>query len=246
MFAATGSLQRGAACAVGGLVLALVLLALVLAGPARAGDRAEFEFRFDKQRPGAVTGGDLRIVYKAPGDPEGKPPAIRHVLIAFPRRTQVNPGGGLCEASNEELHAMGRDACPPESLIGDGRITVMSGFGQPFDPYPTDVWLYRTPEGMLELLQQPGTNTTLAVERGRMEGRRLEFNPPYVPGGPPDFAIGVRTVEWRLYGARQIELPWLSTPTRCRPARGWVTRGEFRFQDGGSAVERSVMPCRRR
>jgi len=241
MFAATRSTRCLGACVVGGIVLALVL-----AGQARAGDRADFDFRFDKQRPGAVSGGDLRIVYKRPGDPEGKPPPIRHVLIAFPRRTVVNPGGGVCEASNEELHAMGRDACPPESLIGDGRITVMSGFGQPFDPYPTDVWLYRSPEGMLELLQQPGTNTTLAVERGTMEGRRLEFNPPYVPGGPPDFAIGVRTVEWRLYGARQIELPWLSTPTRCRPARDWVTRGEFGFGDGGSAVERSVTPCRRR
>jgi hypothetical protein len=241
MFAATTSPRRFAASLVGGLAIAFVF-----ASAAKAGERAEFEFRFDKQRPAAVTGGEMRIVYKAPGDRDGKPPAIRHVLIAFPRLTEVNPGGGMCEASNEELQTAGRDACPPESLIGDGRITVMTGFGRPLDPYPTDVWLYRTPEGMLELLQQPGTNTTLAIERGTMQGRRLEFNPPYVPGGPPDFAIGVRTVEWRLYGPRQIEVPWLSTPTRCRPARDWRSRGEFGFGDGGTAVERSIMPCRRR
>jgi hypothetical protein len=223
-----------------GAAVAALALGLLGAGGARASDRADFALGFGTRAPGSATTMTLHILYKAPGDPDAKPPAIRSVTIQAPRGTRFDPGAvAACTASDAELYARGRDACPRGSLVGTGSLSVMSGLGPLVDPLPTDVWIYSTPEGVVELVQQPGTNVTLGFDRLTLEGTTFSGHPGFQPGAPPD-GSSVRRIDWL------VDAPgYVTTPERC-PRSGWIARGAFAFADGSSTSETSVAPCRRR
>jgi len=223
-------------------VIAATAACLAAPAAAEAGARAEYSFGFAKRAPGAPTSATAHIVYKpAPG--QSKPSPIRRVVLDLPRRTAVNRGLPRCTASDEELRLLGRGACEEGSLVGTGWLTAATGFGPPFDPVATDLWLFNSPEGLLELVQADGADATLAVERGTMSRTRIVFEPPTTPGGPPDGETAVSEIHWEIAGGRSA---WLTTPPRCPRRRTWRSTGTFTFADGVTAAVRASTPCRRR
>ena len=154
--------------------LALVMAALgACASAAAAGERADMAVRFAERAPGVPTALTIHLRYKPAGDPEGKPSPIRHVILDAPAGTRLGNGHPACAASDDELQLRGRDACPPESQLGTGRATVITGV-TPIDPLGVAITLYATPEGFLELAQAEGTNATVAIERLTVRGTRAE------------------------------------------------------------------------
>ena len=221
------------------IVPTLLLAALAAAGPAHAGERADFELRFAEQTPATPTAWTLHLRYKAPGDPDAKPYAIRYLELRPPAGTRINVDTHpACGATNLEIQLLGDAACPPESRIGTGRLTVMTGFGPPFDPYATDLSLFSTRDGMIEVLKEPDLGVVLAIERLKLEDGALTLTPAVVPGGPPDFKIAARDIDWNMTSAG-----WLTTPAEC-PADGrWTSTGKFTFDDGATVTETSTTPC---
>ena len=222
----------------------LVAALCCLAAPAAAvaDERADFSFRFGKRAPAKQTPATAHIVYKpAPG--QSKPSPIRRVVLDLPRRTGIRRDLPRCTASDEQLRLQGRGACEEGSLVGSGWLTAVTGFGPPVDPVPTDLWLFNSPEGLLELVQSDGQDATLAVERGRLNRTRLVFEPPTTPGGPPDGETAVSEIHWEIAGGRNA---WLTTPPRCPRRRTWRSTGTFTFADGVTEVVRAATPCRRR
>jgi len=177
-----------------------VLCTALAAAPAAHGgstERADFTMRFGARVPSSDTALDLRILYKAPGDREAKPSPIRKLVIDAPPGTRFRGERfPACDASDLELRSRGRRACPPGALVGRGALTVMTGLGSSFDPFPTDVWIYNTPIGFVEVVQQRGQDATLGLDRITVTGSRLSGHPPATPGGPPDGQSAVREIDF--------------------------------------------------
>lgn len=211
--------------------------------PAQAGTSptVDFQYRFLTPKPGVASAVHLYVFFKAPGDPNGKPKALRHLDILPPAGSRFDPSAvPVCEATDAEYFAMGDAACPPSSRLGNGGITVITGFGtKPFDPYPTDVTLFNNGSGWIEESKDPSSHQTVAVGHITRDSRgHFVANPPFEPGVPPDGA-SVRLVDFVFHPAAA----WATTPPRCDGE--WTTRASFGFVDGSTQDVSDTMPCER-
>jgi hypothetical protein len=230
-----GAAALGAAAALG-----------MTAGAAGAGstERADFGLGLTSQRPGTATGMTLHIRYKARGgNPNAKPSPIRAGKIEAPTGTSFHLGAvPACHASDDELRADGRSACPRASLVGHGSLSVFTGFGPPIDPYSTDAWLYNTGpgKGFVEVVQQKDQDVTLGFDRPIVRGSTITLHPPVTPGGPPDGESAVRDIDF-LFN----DPTYMSTPPSCPRDRLWRSRGTFTFADGVTTRVGATTPCAR-
>jgi len=228
--------------------VAAILALAAAASPADAGstERADFALRLDSHEPGTATGMTIRLRYKAAGDPEGKPSPIRRVIIAafegLRFDTTVAP---RCAASDAELRALGRAACPPASEVGRGTLTASSGFGPPANPLDGDVTVFNGGDELIELVTFRGTGQTAGIDRLRIEGSTLRGNPPSTPGGPPDGQTAIRDIVLSFLAGPAGAKPFITTPPRCPTDGSWTSRGSFAFADGASTEVTSTQACAR-
>jgi hypothetical protein len=215
-------------------------LACMLAGAAHAATtpRGDFKLDFGAHRPGRATSVHLTIRYKG-ADPGGKPSPIRHVVISTPAGTRFDTTAlARCAASNEALVAQGDSACPAASRLGGGRLTAITGFGPPIDPFATDVSIYNSERSFVELVKDSSTGQPLAADRFQIRGSTWIGNPPTTPGGPPDGETAVRDVDF-TYAPKAA---WATTPDRCRTGR-WPTSATFTYADGVTTTIRDSIAC---
>lgn len=212
---------------------------------AATADRVDYRFGLTTRVPGIGSGMSLHIAHRDPSNPDGKPPAVTRNEIELPAGARFDDGAvPRCEASDADLRARGRDACPPQSVVGTGTIVVMTGFGPPADPYPTDVTLYNAEGSVIELVQQQGTNNTLAIDRAQVHGRTYVAAPPPTPGGPPDGQTVIRSVDFAFKPpASPRARSFITTPPTCTSAGEWSSRGRFTYADGVVVTKLSTTPC---
>ncbi len=212
-----------------------------LAAPAFAeGPRAELSIPFKVAAPGTETGLNMDLRYLHPENREERPPTIQKLAIRLPPGTRLDPSAlPACTASNEEIQARGRDACPPETQVGTGTLDVY--LGTPDDPHRTDLALFNGPGMIIEVLLFEGTNTTAALERLPVtDGATISGEPVQVPpGAPPERRFSASRIVWDI----PARGGYLVTPPACDGT--WTTVGEFGFADGGEARVTSEQPCTR-
>jgi hypothetical protein len=119
---------------------------------------------------------------------------------------------------------------------------AITGFGAPFDPFATDVTLFSTGDGVIELVQQPGTNQTLAIDRATLQENVYTSHPPSTPGGPPDGETAVSKIDFTFDVPAPGARPFITTPPSCSRDRHWTTVGHFTF-DEALDVASSATPC---
>jgi len=227
------SLRRARTFPAAGLGIALLTLALPDA-VASAG-RTDFDLRYTSQRPGTMTGLAIKLRYKAADDPDAKPSPLTKLVLDLPEGSVLGAGPQPpCMATDNELRASGRSACPPETKVGAGTLTVNTGVPGAGET-TTDVTIFKSPTGFLELIQAAGSDTTLAVDRATVEGARITEMPPSTPGGPPDGRTAVRQIDF------VFDTGFITTPSTCGGA--WTFRGAFTFNDGVTDLAQAVQPC---
>ena len=218
----------------------LTAIAVSLIAPAAAvADRGDFEVDLGTGAPGAgTTAVKFHVVYRHPDDPNAKPPPITGAEFRLPSGTRINDDAlPQCKASSDELRARGTSACPPESRVGGGTLTAITGFGPPADPVEGDVHAFNGDNELIEVVTATGTDRVLGMDRLTIEGSTLTAHPPSTPGGPPDGKTSVKEI--RL----TVDRPgWATTPASC-PAAGWTYGASFAFADGGTHAESAVLPC---
>jgi hypothetical protein len=199
------------------------------------------------QVPGTGTGLTLHVLHRDPSNPDGKPPAVTRNAIELPAGGRFDNGAvEQCQATDAELQAEGRDACPARTKVGAGRIVVMTGFGPPIDPYPTDVTLFNAPDSVIELVQEQGSNNTLAVDRAPVRGGTYVAAPPPTPGGPPDGKTVIRSVDLTFVPpSSPLARSFITTPSTCPTSGQWASRGTFTYDDGVVVSKLAYGPCRR-
>lgn len=213
--------------------------ALLVAGSAHAaGERAELGVPFKVTTASSPTGLNLTLRYLNPEDRDAKPPAITKVLLALPEGTRFDGTAvPVCEASNEEIQAQGRAACPAASKVGEGKLVAFTG--SPLDPVTNDVGIYNGPGELIEIITFANGGPTTGVDRLKINGNVLTGNPPFVPGAPPDGRTSVSEITWDVSATGRF----LVTPPTC--GGQWTSVGEFEFDDGGKTRITATQACRR-
>ena len=227
-----------------GLAAATVIAILGAIGAANAttGRRADFDLRFPTASPAAQAALVLHVVYKAADDPNAKPSPIRKVVVAAAPGTRFDTGAvAKCTATDDELMAEGRGACPPDSRIGAGKLTADTGFGPPVDPVAGDLTLFNSGTAIIEVVTAPGTDRAVGIDRLRIDGSTLTGAPPTTPGGPPDGETAVRQIDFTIERATGF----VTTPPSCPHSGEWITRGTFGFADGAEGTVTSASACHR-
>ena len=225
----------------------VVLTAALIAGTAVAWggetDRGGFELGLSTKTPGAVTGLKFHVLYKNPDDPEGKPPPIASAVFELPPGMRIDDDAvPKCTASDEDFRAQGRDACPPETRVGEGKLTAMTGTPGA-DPVTADVTAFNGDGELIEVVFVEGTNVVAGMDRLTIEDGKLVAHPPATPGGPPDGRTSVREI--------RLDLPaktgtsgrhYVTAPPDC-PTGSWTSRALYEFEDGGKTTVTSEAPC---
>jgi hypothetical protein len=222
-----------------------VAAVLALASGALAGqtDRGRFHLGVGVPDPDSPTGLKLRVLYANPDDPEAKPSPVTGATFRLPRGMRIDTGAvPQCTASDEEIQALGRDACPAESEVGSGRLVARTGVPGA-DEVHADIVAFNGDEEIVEVVFFEGTNAVAGFDRLTLDGNVLTAHPPATPGGPPDGKTAVQ----RIF----LEIPlrigdgdraYVTTPPRCRGGR-WKASADYEFADGGETTIPSRTRC---
>jgi hypothetical protein len=223
------------------MALALVLMALAPASAESAGARAELAMPFGNPAPGRQSGLKLDLRYLDAEDADAKPPTVSELLLRLPDGTRIDTTAvPACQASDAEIQLLGRDACPPESLIGTGTLEVY--LGAPGDPQTTDLALFNAPGQILEVLLFEGSNVTVALEHLFVKDGSIRARPAQVPpGAPPESRVAASHIVWDV----PARGGYLTTPPTCPRSGKWRTEGEFAFADGSTAKAGGTQACPR-
>lgn len=231
-------------------VMTWVALAGVAAVPALAlagsSSRQEASYKLTEELPGHGTGEHFKFDYVDPDNPAAKPPAVEKVVTKLPRRGHFDVTvPGSCGATDAELMALGADACPEDSLIGGGVVTVDTGLPEPGRIVTADVVFANNaddPEGEF-IYVNTVRDAPLArtVIRADVRRRKTVTLAGMLPGTPPDGGA-IDTVDLEVDSISRGKDNYITTPPRCR--RGyWVTKVRFFYPDDVSQVERTRTPC---
>jgi hypothetical protein len=91
---------------------------------------------------------------------------------------------------------------------------------------------------MIEVLKDARLGIVLAIERLKLEDGALTLTPAVVPGGPPDYKMAARDIDWQMTSPG-----WLTTPPDCPASGQWTSTGTFTFDDGATVTETTTTPC---
>jgi hypothetical protein len=235
------------------LVICGALLALTTSALAQEASYQESSYTLTQTRPDRPTGEDFRFDYVNPDDPEAKPPAVRRVVTVLPRGARYDTSvPGSCTAGDAALMAQGADACPPDSAIGGGVITVDTGVPGPGRIVTADTEFFNNaedPEGEFIYLNTVRGSGARTIVRADVTRRRTITEAPLLPGMPPDGGaidtvdVHVDKVVRRVDGERR---GYITTPRRCRRGRTWIARVKFTYDGDVTQTVPTANPCTRR
>jgi hypothetical protein len=234
---------------------AAVTLALffVCAMPLGAGSeepapaRAVATLTFSETRPGTPTNSIIDITWRNPADPDAKPPSVAKMVFRFARGARFDTTVPVhCKASNAELMARGKAACPAGSRIAAGELITDNGspVGVPPREIRNEYTSFSNGNELIGLAESENPPTRV-VGRSRLENGVITGEVPLVPGGPPDNALAFKRL--RLSGLPVPGRPgaYLTTPPSCPPEGHWVNVLEFTYRDGVTERVISPSPCER-
>jgi hypothetical protein len=218
--------------------------ALALAGGPNS--RQDATYKLTQTQPSSSTAEKFKFDYVNPDDPQGKPPAVAKVVTKLPRGARFDTSvPGSCTASDAELMAQGAGACPEDSLIGGGVVTVDTGLPGPGRIVTADVVFANNaedPEGefiYINTVRDGGLART--VIRADVRKRKTVTVAGMLPGLPPDGGA-IDTVDIKVNAVTEGNNFYATTPRRCKPG-GWITSVRFVYPDGVSQVEKTRTPC---
>jgi hypothetical protein len=235
-------------------VLILAVLAIT-AGVALAaeGPYQTSEYTLSQQRTDRPTGEHFKFDYVNPDDSDAKPPAVKKVVTILPKGAHYDTSvPGSCTASDEELMLQGAAACPEDSGIGGGVITVDSGVPGPARIVTADVEFFNNaedPDGEFIYINTVRDTDARTVLRADVTTRRTITVAPTLPGTPPDGGaidtvdLEVLKIARRIDGERRA---YVTTPSRCRASRTWLARVRFTYDGDYSQTVATPNTCKRR
>lgn len=210
-------------------------------------DRQGVRAKLTAKRPAASTGTRIEMRFENPQRPGAKPHSVDQVVIRSPRGTRFDHGAlPQCLASDAELMARGPSACPGESRVQAGAITLDTGspLGVPRILRLRTV-TFNSRGGFVSLGE--GENFPIrGVVRSATQGRTTTVDYADAPGvGGPDGYSAMTTMLTAGPAVGAPSRPFLQTPSSCPHSGRWRTRFTFIYHDGVRQVEDTRTPCKR-
>jgi hypothetical protein len=226
-------------------VAAMLALALA-AGPASAaGPRQSGTFTFTSTAPGTPTGNVLDVDFTNPDDPSLRPYAAAQMVVHVPpgtvTDTTVPP---QCHASDPEIYALGFDACPDDTKIGDGHAITDQGNGT---TSRTTLNHFNNQDEVVGIGQNDQIPAIRTIDRTKLEGSRSVSNFPAFPGvPPPDAYTPVKELFIQFPPYVRGGRAYTRTPPACPRAGYWTFVVDFTYRDGVTQSIESHSPCERK
>ena len=82
------------------------------------------------------------------------------------------------------------------------------------------------------------------VSRSRVGADSVTIGFPAVPGGPPDFLLGYKSLRIGGPPAGTAERPGVRTPPACPESGSWTNTLTFTYRDGVTQTQTATTPCR--
>ena len=235
------------------LLIGAVLAVLAGVALAAEGPYQTSEYTLSQQRADRPTGERFQFDYVNPEDSDAKPPAVKKVVTILPKGARYDASvPGSCPASDEELMLQGAAACPEDSRIGGGVITVDTGVPGPGRFVTADTEFFNNaedPEGEFIYLNTVRDTSARTVIRADVTRRRTLTDAGMLPGTPPDGGaidtvdVEVLKIARRIDGERRA---YITTPPRCRRSRTWFARVRFIYDGDYSQTVATPNTCKRR
>ena len=223
------------------LIVGGVIGAACFAGPggALASDQfaASFELTYSRAVPAASAGLSMHVAWSDPGEPAGKPRAIKEIVLDFAPGTRFDTTAlPYCRASDDLLRAKGPSACPRASQVGTGATMVNPGASPPFG---THVTFFNARRQVIVVVKAGAT--VISVFRDLIRGSTITVR-PIIPGG---FALTDLQVRWVAHGrrTRRGRRAYLRTPATCPAEGAWTTTAKLTYADGFTQQLTSATPC---
>lgn len=198
---------------------------------------SEASLAFTPATVSTATAMTVRIVYRSPEGPDGKPSALDGLRLTAPAGTRFDTTAvPVCTADDVQLRLLGPAACPDGSQIAAGTLIALTGFGPPVDPVTSTLLEFNGEEGPIGLIIQPDTGLVLGIDRITIEGSSLVAHPPAVPGGPPDFRTSARELSITFDATG-----FVTTPPQCEWE--WTYSATIDYADGTTQVAHGTTPC---
>ena len=234
------------------LVTAAVLALCAAVALAAEPPRQTSSYTLSQKRPGKATAEHFKFDYVNPDGEGDKPPAVRRVVTILPRGARYDPSvPGSCTAGDEELMAQGGAACPADSAIGGGVITVDTGVPGPGRFVTADTEFFNNaedPDGEFIYVNTVRGTGARTVIRADVTRRRTITDADMLPGTPPEGGaidtvdVTVSKVVKTVDGTRRA---YITTPPRCPRGRRWITKVAFTYDDDYTQTVATPNRCRR-
>jgi hypothetical protein len=190
---------------------------------------------------------------------QGVPMPVSQIEVGYPESLGLATSGlGLAACEPSALEALGGEACPANSKMGQGSALVEVPFGPETVREAVAVVFYAAPstDGRLHLvIWVHGQHPVLAslVISGALLPGRLQIDVPPILGvaGGPDVSLlsmrasigGALTYYERVHGKQVAYRPrGIGLPDSC-PRGGWRLAARFAFIDGTGSRAATVVPC---
>ena len=152
---------------------------------------------------------------------------------------------GSCTASDAELIAVGGQACPRDSAIGGGIVTVDTGAPGPGRIVTADVEFFNNATArrgeFIYVNTVRGTDARTVI-RANVKRRKTVTNAGMLPGTPPDGGA-IDTVDLTVAAVHSHSGDYITTLRRC-PDRGfWKTKVRFTYADDVIQTVRDRSRC---
>ncbi|HEV2814389.1 MAG TPA: hypothetical protein VGW10_14130, partial [Solirubrobacteraceae bacterium] len=229
-------------------VTVMMAVAAPAIAAAQSDSRQTFADIFTTTAPASATGLRLEIDYRDPANPGGKPYAVARILQALHPGTRIDTAvPPRCAASNEQLMAHGAAACPPETRVGGGELSVDTGSDVPGPRVIENRVTFFNADDEIILFTE-STNTSGAPIRtaGRTavgDGSLTSTVPPVPAAPPPDPFLAILRVRVMLESYERNGRAFITTPPECPPGGMWTNRGTFTYRDGVEQTVASGTPC---
>ena len=141
-------------------------------------------------KAGAVTGFKAALKSSDPGEPGGKPQALKTLTITFPVATKFNFKSKAikpCTATDVEIKGTKGAACPAKSRIGSGSAEAN---GAPVFPMlPEGATAYASKSDLIFLLTPKAAAGTVLVLHGKVAANKVTVAVPLLQEGPLTIVI---------------------------------------------------------